>query len=76
MPGPLTGVRVLDLSRVLSGPVSTQVLVDLGAEVLKIEDPREGDAKVRDVGIKIEGMSACFATINRCAGVQRGCIIR
>lgn len=65
MPGPLTGVRVLDLSRVLSGPACTQFLVDLGAEVLKIEDPREGDAKVRDVGTKIGGMSAYFATINR-----------
>ncbi len=60
---PLSGFRVVDLTRVLSGPFATQMLGDLGADVIKIEAP-EGDS-VRGQGAARDGMSWYFAGFNR-----------
>ncbi len=64
MAGPLAGVRILDLSWVLSGPFSTMILTDLGAEVIKIEKPGSGDL-ARGNGPFIDGESSYFMSINR-----------
>ena len=62
---PLAGVRVLDLTRLLPGPVATLHLADLGAEVIKIEDPEAGDY-ARTMGLGSTGEdSAYFRMINR-----------
>src|SRR5574343_1301882 len=63
-PGPLAGVRVLDLTRLLPGPVATLHLADLGAEVIKIEDPQVGDY-ARTLGTGSGEDSAYFRMINR-----------
>jgi len=61
--GPLAGLRVVDFTRVLSGPFSTALLADLGAEVIKVESP--GGDDYRHVGPFVEGASALFAFANR-----------
>lgn len=60
----LDGVRVLDLSRVMSGPFCTAMLADLGAEVIKIEMPGGGDDS-RHFGPFVDGESAYFMLLNR-----------
>ena len=60
---PLTGIRVIDLTRVLSGPFSTMLLADMGADVVKIETP-QGDT-VRGQGEVVAGLSWYFASFNR-----------
>ncbi|MFC3123470.1 CaiB/BaiF CoA transferase family protein [Pseudoroseomonas globiformis] len=64
MPQPLSGVRVVDLTRILSGPFCTALLGDMGADVIKIEPPSEGDP-VRSAGAGRDGMSWYFAAFNR-----------
>lgn len=61
---PLDGVRVLDLSRVLSGPLCGALLADLGAEVIKVERPGSGDDS-RAFGPHLAGESSYFMLLNR-----------
>ena len=62
-PGPLEGVRVLDLTSMISGPVATMMLADQGAEVIKVEPP-EGEL-VRHMGRNAGGLTSVFLSANR-----------
>ena len=62
--GPLSGITVLDLTRVLAGPFCTLVLQDLGARVIKVEVPGRGD-DTRGTGPFVNGLSSYFASVNR-----------
>ncbi len=62
--GPLAGLRVIDLTRVLAGPLATQFLGDLGAEILKVEAPGKGD-ETRGFAPFIGGESHYFLGLNR-----------
>ena len=64
MAGPLDGIKVLDLTRVLAGPYATMLLGDLGAEVIKIEQPGTGDES-RNFGPFKNGFSLYFMSVNR-----------
>jgi crotonobetainyl-CoA:carnitine CoA-transferase CaiB-like acyl-CoA transferase len=61
---PLSDIKVIDLTRILAGPFCTQLLADLGAEVIKVEPPGRGDP-VRGQGAMRDGLSWYYAQFNR-----------
>lgn len=72
--GPLSGLKVLDLSIALTGPYAAALLADQGAEVVKVERPGIGDI-ARWVGVAVNGMSAFYLACNRgkrCIAVDLG----
>ena len=60
---PLEGIKIIDMSAVLSGPASTMLLADQGAHVIKVESP-EGDL-TRRMGIRKGSLSTAFINVNR-----------
>jgi len=64
MPGPLQDIRVLDMTWALAGPYCTMLLADLGAEVIKVENPAGGDPSRKNFPF-IDGVSSYFLSINR-----------
>ena len=64
LPPLLEGVRILDLSAVISGPLATGLMADQGAEVWKVENLAGGDM-TRALGAQHRGLTAMFATVNR-----------
>ncbi|MGB7357099.1 MAG: CoA transferase [Mycobacterium sp.] len=64
MPGPLAGVRVVDLTAMVMGPYCTQIMADMGAEVVKVEPPQGDNTRYISVG-PVSGMSGVFVNVNR-----------
>jgi CoA:oxalate CoA-transferase len=62
--GPLSGITVVDLSRILAGPYCTMLMAELGARVIKVEPPGKGD-DAREYGPFKNGVSTYFASVNR-----------
>lgn len=62
--GPLAGVRVVDLTAMVMGPYCTQIMADMGAEVIKIEPPQGDNTRYISVG-PVSGMSGVFVNVNR-----------
>ncbi|MHA7653455.1 CaiB/BaiF CoA transferase family protein [Mycobacterium sp. ML4] len=63
-PGPLAGVRVVDLTAMVMGPYCTQIMADMGADVIKVEPPQGDDTRYVSVG-PAPGMSGVFVNVNR-----------
>lgn len=70
MAGPLDGIRIIDLSQIVSGPMACQMLADQGAEVIKVESP--GGDPVRTLGPRKADLSSMFIAVNR--GKQGLCL--
>ncbi|MBJ7384789.1 MAG: CoA transferase [Mycolicibacterium sp.] len=64
MTGPLAGIRVVDLTAVVMGPYCTQIMADMGADVVKVEPPDGDNARYISVG-PASGMSGVFVNVNR-----------
>merc|ERR1712194_634451 len=64
LPGPLAGIRVLDLSLVISGPWAAATLADQGADVIKVEPPHAPDLTRSFGPAAIPGMAAMYVTAN------------
>src|ERR1700745_428461 len=62
--GPLVGVRVVDLTALVMGPYCTQIMADMGADVIKVEPPQGDDCRYISVG-PAPGMSGVFVNVNR-----------
>lgn len=70
MAGPLAGIRIIDCSQIVSGPMAAQMLADQGAEVIKVESP--GGDPVRSLGPRKADLSSMFIAVNR--GKQGLCL--
>src|SRR3954467_11035430 len=62
--GPLTGLRVVDLTAMVMGPYCTQIMADMGADVIKVEPPEGETRRYISVG-PAQGMSGVFTNVNR-----------
>ena len=70
LPLPLTGIRVLDATHIVAGPFCSQILADMGAEVIKIERPRTGDL-ARGRGPYVTANDGAERVSSRYLGVNR-----
>src|SRR5512140_2685985 len=64
MPGPLSGFTVVEACQMVAGPMAAMICADLGAEVVKVEQPKGGD-RMRLLGHRVGGISALWAGVNR-----------
>jgi crotonobetainyl-CoA:carnitine CoA-transferase CaiB-like acyl-CoA transferase len=62
--GPLSGVRVIDLTSVVFGPYATQIMADMGADVIKIEPPAGDNTRYISAG-PVPGMGGVYVNVNR-----------